>query len=162
MVISRGHARWVIVFSLIVAQLLNILPLPLWAQWGRPELVALVLIYWVIALPERVGITLAWVVGLVQDIVEGAPLGQNALALAILAYLALLLYQRLRMFTPLQQAGVIFMLVGLNQLLCNWVQTLTGTVSPNLLFLMPALISALIWPLLSEFLRLVRRYYAVS
>lgn len=162
MVAGPGNANWVIALSLIAAELLNILPLPLWAQWGRPELLALVLIYWVIAVPERVGIVVAWCVGFTQDIVEGAPLGQNALALSILAYLSLLLYQRLRMFTPLQQAGVIFMLVGLNQLLCNWVQTLTGAVTPDLLFLFPALVSALIWPLLSEFLRLLRRAYMVT
>lgn len=162
MVASRGNAHWVIALSVAIALLLNIVPLPLWAQWGRPEFVALVLLYWIIALPERVGIVIAWSVGLLQDIVEGAPLGQNALALAVLAYLALLLYQRLRMYTPLQQAGVIFVLVGLNQLLCNWVQTLTGTVSPNLLFLLPAMVSALLWPLLSEFLRLLRRAYYVS
>lgn len=162
MVVSPGNASWVIVLSLLVAELMNVFPLPLWAQWGRPEMVALVLIYWVIAVPERVGIIIAWLVGLTQDIVEGAPLGQNALALAVLAYLALLLYQRLRMYTPLQQAGVIFMLVGLNQILCNWVQTLTGAVTPDMLFLLPALVSALIWPLLSEFLRLIRRAYAVT
>ncbi len=162
MVLNRARGLWVIALTLAVALWLSVLPLPVWAQWGRPELVAMVLIYWTIAVPERVGIVIAWCVGLVQDIVEGAPPGQNALALAVLAYVALLLYQRLRMYTPMQQAGVVFVLVGLNQLLCNWVQTLTGTVSPNLLFLLPALISALLWPLLSEFLRLVRRAYHVS
>lgn len=162
MALTQSSGGWVIIVSLIVAQLLNVLPVSLWAQWGRPELVTMVLLYWIIALPERVGIGFSWMVGLVQDIVEGAPLGQNALALAIVAYLALLLYQRLRMFTPIQQAGLIFMLVGLNQLLCNWVQTLTGTVSPDMLFMLPALVSALLWPLLSEFLRLIRRAYAVS
>lgn len=162
MVSQQGHGWWVIAVTIAVALLLTVLPLPLWAQWGRPEFVAIVLLYWVIALPQRVGIIIAWSVGLVQDIVEGVPLGQNALALAVLAYVALLLYQRLRMYTPLQQAGVIFVLIGLNQLLCNWVQTLTGTVSPNLQFLLPAVVSALLWPIVAEFLRLLRRVYRVS
>ena len=122
----------------------------------------MVLIYWVIALPERVGIGIAWMTGLVQDIVEGAMLGQNALALAVLAYLGLILYQRLRMFTPMQQGGVVFVLVGLNQLLSHWVQTLAGAVSTDLLFLLPAMVSALLWPLLSAFLRMLRRTYHVS
>ncbi|MEE8057176.1 MAG: rod shape-determining protein MreD [Pseudomonadales bacterium] len=159
---SSGNGRWVIVLTLVVALWLSILPLPLWAQWVRPELVAMVLIYWVIALPERVGIGIAWLVGLIQDIVEGAMLGQNALALSVLAYLALILYQRLRMFTPVQQATVIFVLIGMNQLLCHWVQTLGGTISPNLLFLLPALVSALLWPPLSTFLRILRRAHSVN
>jgi rod shape-determining protein MreD len=162
MVMNRGNGRWVIALSLIAALWLAILPLPLWAQSGRPELVAMVLLYWVIALPERVGIGIAWLVGLIQDILEGSPLGQHAFALAVVAYLGLILYQRLRMFNPAQQASVIFVLIGINQLLCHWVQTIGGTVSPNLLFLLPALVSALMWPLLSVFLRVLRRAYYVS
>ena len=157
---SNGH--WVIALTLLMALWLAIMPLPVWAQWGRPELVAMVLVYWVIALPERVGIGIAWVVGLLQDIMQGSPLGQHAFALAVLAYVSLILYQRLRMYPPIQQAGVIFVLIGLNQLLCHWVETLTGTVSPNLLFLLPALVSALVWPLLSVFLRVLRRAYYVT
>jgi|TARA_B110000908_G_scaffold142724_1_gene171103 rod shape-determining protein MreD len=162
MVVNQGSGHWVITSTLLAAVMLSILPMPLWAQWGRPAIVAMVLIYWVIALPEHVGIGVAWTVGLLQDIVAGTPLGQNALALSVVAYLALILYQRLRMFTPVQQAVVVFVLIGLNQLLCHWIQTLTGTVSPNLLFLLPALISALLWPVLSVFLRLLRRNYYVN
>lgn len=159
---NSSNGLIVIAVTFALAILIGIFPLPVWAQWGRPVVVAMVLIYWVIALPERIGIGIAWAIGIIQDIVQGTPLGQNAFALAVMAYLSLILYQRMRMYTPLQQAGVIFVLIGLYQLFCHWVQTLTGTVSPNMLFLMPALVSALLWPLLSFFLRVVRRAYYVS
>jgi rod shape-determining protein MreD len=159
---APAQGRMVIFFTLVAALLLSILPLPLWAQWGRPEWVAMVLLYWVMALPERVGIGIAGLAGLALDIVEGAPLGQNMFALGVLTYLVLILYQRLRMYNPLQQSAVIFVLVGLNQLLCHWVQTLIGTPSPNLLFILPALVSAMIWPWLLIFLRFLRRHYYVS
>ncbi len=158
---APAQGNLVILLTFVAALLLSVMPIPLWAQWGRPEWVALVLLYWVMALPERIGIATAGAAGLTLDIVEGAPLGQNAFALGLLTYLVLILYQRLRMFTPLQQAGVIFILVGLNQLVCHWVQTLIGTPSPNLLFILPALVSALIWPWLLIFLRFLRRYYYV-
>jgi rod shape-determining protein MreD len=159
---APAQGRMVIFLSLVAALLLTIMPMPLWAQWGRPEWVAMVLLYWVMALPERVGIGIAGLTGLALDIVEGAPLGQNMFALGVLTYLVLILYQRMRMFTPLQQSAVIFVLVGLNQLLCHWVQTLIGTPSPNLLFILPALVSAMIWPWLLIFLRFLRRHYYVS
>jgi rod shape-determining protein MreD len=159
---APAQGRMVIFFTLVAALLLSILPLPLWAQWGRPEWVAMVLLYWVMALPERIGIGIAGMAGLALDIVEGAPLGQNMFALGVLTYLVLILYQRLRMYNPLQQSAVIFVLVGLNQLLCHWVQTLIGTPSPNLLFILPALVSAMIWPWLLIFLRFLRRHYYVS
>ena len=76
---NQSNGRWVIVLTLLLALWLAIVPLPMWAQWGRPELVAMVLIYWVIALPERVGIGMAWVTGLLQDIIEGSPSGSMPL-----------------------------------------------------------------------------------
>jgi rod shape-determining protein MreD len=159
---APAQGRTVIFLTLVAALLLSIMPMPLWTQWARPEWVAMVLIYWVMALPERVGIGIAGLTGLALDIVEGAPLGQNMFALGVLTYLVLILYQRLRMYNALQQSAVIFVLLGLNQLLCHWVQTMVGTPSPNLLFILPALVSAMIWPWLLIFLRFLRRHYYVS
>ena len=153
---------WVIVLSIFIALFLSIIPMPFWAQWGRPEWLAMVLVYWVIALPERVGIGVCWLSGVLLDILEGTPLGQNAFALSVIAYVSIILYQRLRMYTPWQQAGVLFILVGVHQLVSHWVQTLTGVLSPNLLFLLPALVSALLWPWLSALLRFCRRRFYVS
>jgi rod shape-determining protein MreD len=156
---QRTSGFWVVVLSILIALYLSIVPLPFWAQWGRPEWLALVLVYWVIALPEHVGIGVAWLSGLSLDIIESTPLGQNALAISVIAYVALILYQRMRMYTPWQQALVVFVLVGVHQLIGHWVQTLTGVISPNLLFLLPALVSALLWPWLSVILRFCRRYF---
>lgn len=162
MITHPMNGREVIVTTFVVALILSIVPLPVWAQWGRPEWVALVLIYWILALPERMGIGIAWLLGIALDILEGTPLGQNAFALAAIAYLVLILYQRLRMFSLWQQASVVFVLIGLYQLLGHWVQTVQGAGSSNLLFLLPAFVSALLWPAVSLLLRVLRRYYYVS
>jgi rod shape-determining protein MreD len=152
----------VIVASFLVAAVLAILPLPQWLLWGRPEWVALVLIYWCIALPHRVGIVTALVVGVGVDVLEGAVLGQNAFALAVLSLLSLLLYQRLRVFSLWQQAGIVFLMIGIHQLICQWVQNLEGAGARTLLFLLPALSSALLWPGVLHVLRQVRRHYRIS
>lgn len=158
----QANGRPIIFATLAIALWLSIIPLPDWARWARPEWVAMVLIYWVIALPHRIGIGSAFVTGLVLDLVEGSPLGENAFALSIIAYLGLILYQRMRMYAGWQQAGIVFVLVGLNQLLCHWVQTLTTKVTPTMLFLLPALVSALLWPTIMLLLRKVRRQFAVT
>ena len=162
MVDPKANGRGIIAATLVIAILLSVIPLPEWARWARPEWVAMVLIYWVIALPHRIGIGSAFVTGLVLDVVEGSPLGENAFALAIVAYLALILYQRLRMYAFWQQSGIVFVLIGLNQLLCHWVQTLTAKVAPTMLFLLPALVSALLWPTVMLTLRRIRRQFAVT
>ena len=89
MVTQGPHAYWVILSSFFVALVLAVLPLPDWLQWGRPEWTALALIYWVIALPHRVGLVTALLLGVAVDALEGATLGQNALALTAVAALSL-------------------------------------------------------------------------
>ena len=122
----------------------------------------MVLIYWAMALPYRVGIGSAWAAGLVLDVLEGSTLGVNALALVVVAYVALSLHLRMRMFSTLKQSGLVLALVGLNLMLCNWLQIVTGqTVSSNLMFLMAAVTSAVIWPSLFQLLRQIRRSFDV-
>ena len=162
MVDRDGHAYGVILLTFLAAYVLAVLPLTPWLQWVRPEWLALTLIYWSIALPHRVGIFTGVVLGLGLDILKGAVLGQNAFALVVVALLSLILYQRLRVYSLWQQAGVVFILVGINQLICQWVQNLEGLSVLPRLFLLPACTSALLWPFVLHTLRALRRYYQVS
>jgi rod shape-determining protein MreD len=159
---DRPHSIWVIFLSFFLAYLLAIVPFPEWAMNYRPEWVPIVLIYWTMALPYRFGIGSAFAAGLVLDVLEGSTLGVNALALVIVAYVALSLHQRMRMFSSVQQSGLVLVLVGLNLMLCNWLQIMTDqSVSSNLMFLMAALTSAVIWPSLFQLLRQIRRSFDV-
>ena len=157
-----SHGYWLIVTSFLVAFVLAVLPLPQWLMWARPEWVALVLIYWAIALPHRVGILTALILGFMLDSLEGAVLGQNAFSLVVVALLCQTLYQRLRVFSVLQQAGTVFVVIGINQLVCQWVQNLEGVGSPSMLFLLSAVSSALLWPVVLHVLRRLRRHYWVT
>lgn len=162
MVDREGRGYGVIVLTFLVAYVLAVISLPPWLQWARPEWVALTLIYWCIALPQRVGITTGLVLGVGLDVLEGSVLGQHAFALVVVALLSLILYQRLRVYSLWQQAGVVFMLVGINQLICQWVQNVEGVSALPRLFLLPAFSSALLWPLVLHILRGLRRHYRVS
>ena len=100
--------------------------------------------------------------GIGLDVLEGAVIGQNAFALVVVSLLSLLLYQRLRVYSLSQQAGVVFVLIGINQLVCQWVLNLEGAGARSLLFLLPAFSSALLWPVVLQVLRGLRRYYRVT
>ena len=162
MVGREQHGVWVIGLTFLAAFLLAVIPLPQWLLWARPEWLALVLIYWTIALPHRVGLFTGLIVGVLLDSIEGAVFGQNAFSLMMVAMLSLVLYQRLRVFNVLQQAGTVFILVGINQLICQWVQNLQGRGVDSLLFLLPAFSSALMWPVVLHVLRSLRRQHRVS
>lgn len=159
---KKTHATWVIVLSLLIAYLLAVVPLPVWAMNYRPEWIPMVMIYWVMALPYRIGIGWAFFIGLFLDVLEGSILGLNAMALVIVAYVTLSLHLRLRMFSTVQQAGLVLALVGLNLMICHWLQIVTGqTVASNMMFLMAALTSAVIWPSIFQLMRQTRRSFDV-
>ena len=103
--------------TLFVAFMLTIMPLPEWMVEFRPDWVTLVLIYWAMALPTRMGVTIAWVTGLILDVSHGAILGQHALGLMLVIYIVHIQHQRLRVVSLVQQAIVIFFLLLLKQLI---------------------------------------------
>ncbi len=159
---GKAHSIGVIFLSFFIACLLAIVPFPDWAMNYRPEWVPMVVMYWAMALPHRVGIGSAWLVGLLLDVLEGSTLGVNAISLVVLAYVTLSLHLRMRMFSTLQQSGLVLALAGLNLILCNWLQIVTGqSVPSNLMFLLAALTSAVIWPSLFQLLRQIRRSFNV-
>ena len=131
--------------SFYIAYLLAVVPMPDWAAPYRPEWVAMVLIYWIITLPGRMGIGCAWLAGLLLDILEGGVLGLNALVLTAMAYLALTLQRRLRGFSHVQLGLLLLLLCG-GLLLGRWLGTLNGHIAPGgPLFPVAALSSTVVW-----------------
>lgn len=159
---QEQQGYWVILATFVLAYIFAVTPLPGWLAGARPEWLALTLVYWVIAVPHRVGVLTGLILGVLLDILEGAVLGQNALSLAVLAFLSATLYQRMRVYNLWQQAAMVFLLIGINQLICQWIQNLQGVTVQSLLFLLPAFTSALVWPVILHVLRALRRYYRVT
>jgi len=162
MVGPRSRNLWVIWVSFALALLLSVAPMPAFMETGRPLWLALFLTAWTLALPHRVGMTTAWVLGLAADVLYGSLLGQNALILTFITFLVLSLHQRLRLFPMWQQSLVLLVVFGLAQLVQLWLNALTGNRPPTLLFILPALVSALLWPWVYGALRLIRQRLSVN
>lgn len=153
----------VILPTLAVALMLVMLPLPEWAQPFRPDWVTLVLIYWVMAMPEFVGVVMAWIFGLLLDVTQGTILGQHAFGLVVVVWIVQLFYLRIRVASLLQQALVIFALLTLKLLLTIWVNGLVGLATASALsYILPLFTGALIWPWLFIVLRDIRRRYTLT
>ena len=150
-----------ILVSIMVAMMLTIMPLPDVLQHLRPEWAALVLMYWSMALPERIGMGVAFIVGLLLDVLSGSLLGQHALCMTIIIFLITNLYQRIRIFPLWQQAIIIWMLLNLYQLLLLWFDGITGQASKGLQFWLPPISGMILWPWIFILLRHLRRYYKV-
>ncbi len=158
---SKSHNRGLISLLFIFALLVSIYPLPLEYRWYRPELLTLLLIYWVLAMPQQFGPLLWFGVGLVQDVVTGSMLGQHAVGTVIIGYLCVLSYQRIRNYSLWQQACWVFVVCGIAGLLYQWTNSLRGVSSAGLMFLTPVLISALSWPLFVFVLDQVRKRFRI-
>lgn len=159
---QKSAGTGVILVTLMLAAWLEVLPLPDMLVYLRPEWLALTLVYWVIALPHRIGVFWGFGTGLFMDVLVGAVLGQHALAFAVIAWVSALVHKRMRVFPPPQQSLVVFMLVGA-AVLINWlVQDALGRahLAPWLM-LLSAVTSALLWRPVYGVLRWVRRRFLV-
>lgn len=148
--------------SFVIAILLAVMPLPSWATDFRPDWVGLVLIYWCMAAPERVGVGTGWVVGLIMDVMYGSLLGLNAIGKSVAAFLTIKLHLKLRMFPRWQQAVAVMALLLLNQLLVLWVRGMLGKAPASISYWTPSVVGMVIWPWLFVILRDVRRRFKVA
>jgi rod shape-determining protein MreD len=133
-------------FTFLVALLLEILPFPTWAVWFKPNWAELVLIFWILLLPYRIGITLAFLLGLVMDLLMGTLLGQHAAAFVVIAYFILRFHVRIQLFPLWQQSAMIFIMLLLCQTFFSWINGLLGGFRADAWFWLPALTSAILWP----------------
>ena len=101
---SRTRNAWLLPVSLLAALVLGLLPLPVWLQPFRPNWLALVLVYWLIEAPDRVGLGIAFLMGLAVDITFGSLLGEHALRLVTMAFIVQRFRAQLRFFPVSQQA----------------------------------------------------------
>ncbi|MCW9047917.1 MAG: rod shape-determining protein MreD [Gammaproteobacteria bacterium] len=152
----------IVIPTLIIALMLGMWPLPDWLEYARPEWVVLVLMYWALAMPERIGVTMAWVVGLLLDVTQGAIIGQHALGLVLVVFVISTQYQRIRVFSLAQQALVVMLLLLVKQVMVLWVSGIVGQAPDIGLYFLPALTGAILWPWLFIVLRDLRRRFTVS
>jgi rod shape-determining protein MreD len=82
---ARREPRWAVRFTMLLALILQALPLPTWLEAVRPSFVGIVVIYWGIYAPHAGGIFAPWLAGLALDVFKGEVLGQNALAIALVS-----------------------------------------------------------------------------
>ncbi len=159
---NETAVRLAVLASLLGGMVLRIMPLPRELFVYNPDWVLLFLIYWALAIPERVGVGYAWCTGLLGDALTGRMLGQHALAYSVVVYISVKLHSRLRSYPLYQQGLVIFLLLLVNQLLVFWTQNGKAAGTIGLVYWLPSLVGALVWPVVFLTLRSVRRRYHIA
>ena len=140
--------------SLLFALLLNaLLSTAVWgrAAWG-PDLLSLVLVFWVMHQPMRIGVGVGFVFGLVMDVQQGALLGQHALAYTALAFLAVTMHRRLLLFDVFTQAVQLLPVLVVSKLLQLLVRMVSGSSFPGWALFLGPLLEGVLWPLMTVLL----------
>jgi rod shape-determining protein MreD len=140
----------------------SIMPLPLSVDAFRPDWVLVVLLYWCLALPARVNVISAGVMGFILDVLLGSTLGVHAGAMAISVYIVAGNFQKIRNFSVWQQALIVGVLSALYHLIVFWLQRfLTDAVFlPSYLY--PVLTTIILWPWVFLLLRKIRRNFRIK
>jgi rod shape-determining protein MreD len=144
--LARREPRWAVTFTVLLALIAQVIPLPDWLPDIRPSFIALVIIYWSIYAPHAGGIFAPWLAGISLDVFKGEVLGQNALAIALLAYITMSLHQRLRNQTLVQQSLFVFLMLAVNEVVVWGIEGWSGhTVASAWRWIEP-MIGAMLWP----------------
>ncbi|OGB27624.1 MAG: rod shape-determining protein MreD [Burkholderiales bacterium RIFCSPLOWO2_02_FULL_57_36] len=139
-----------IALSLIVAFLMNLLP---WGGWiGVPDFLALVLVFWSIHQPRKVGIGVAFMMGLLMDVHNASLLGQNALAYTLLSYFAIMIHRRVLWFPVGTQALHVLPLLWVMQVVQLVIQVIVNQKFPGWFYFIEGLVAAALWPVVSSIL----------
>lgn len=136
-----------IVASLAAAFLFNLLP---WGHWDAvPDMVALVLVFWSIHQPRKVGIGIAFVMGLLMDVHDATLLGENALSYTLLSYFAIMIHRRVLWFPVLTQALHVLPLMLVMQSVQLMVRLAVTGSFPGWFYFSESLLSAALWPIVT-------------
>lgn len=136
-----------IYFSLLVGFLLYLLP---WAGFGlmlRPDFIFLVLVYWLIRAPHLCNIGTAWMMGMLVDLAGGDLFGQHALAYVLAAFFAVSYQRRATLFNRWQQAGYVFMLLLVSQIVLLVLKLFGGADLPGWTYFLSSVVGILLWQL---------------
>ena len=146
-----------IVFTLIAALIVNMLPWSGWLLAIKPDFVALVMLYWCIQQPRKVGFTAACLMGLMMDVADGSLFGQHALAYSVLAFAGIVLHRRVLMFTMRDQILHVIPLLLLNDLIVLAIRKIAGTEFPGFSYFVGSFIAGALWPVICFLLKLPQR-----
>jgi len=141
----RARSPWIMPLSLLAALLLTLLPMPPALQPLRPYWLALVFAYWVMEDPDRVGLGLAFVIGVIADLVVGTLLGEQALRLVVITFILQRFRARLRFFPMSQQALAIGALLLNDRIVALAIRMTLGEPALASLAWFSPLIGMLLW-----------------
>ena len=155
MIMQRSfHTHWAVWLTVLLAFMLDIMPLHHTISIGRPVWIVLIMVYWILIAPDHFNLGFAFIIGILLDVITATHFGVHSIILVSIAFFVSSQSHRLRLFPWAQQMFVLMLITIAYQLSIIWCQIyLFHNDTPLLLGLVPALSNALIWPYVVKWLR---------
>lgn len=154
----RFILQWATILSFfIVALVLELAPWPVGFQAFKPAWLLLVLLYWVLAIPNRVSIGWAFILGVIWDLVLGSILGIHALVLSFAIYFMAKYHLLLRNLSLWFQSLLVILFVFAVRLLIFLVEFSLHGAFFNWQEIFGAIASGILWPWVFLLMRTARR-----
>lgn len=151
------RALTVMLISFFIAALFSLGVVPASIHGFSIDWLVIILIYWALVAPEKVGVFFAWIIGLLLDIFQFSIIGMHAIALLLIIYLVTKFYLRIRLFNIFQQAGLVFFLLLLYHTAVFWIGSTLGVISVGIFPWKTIIASTVCWPIICYILELASR-----
>ena len=153
----------VIWLTLLIGLCIQIIPWSTEYNIFKPHLLMLIMAYWLIALPHRIGMGMAFLLGIVLDLFSGSLLGIHAFILSCIAYLLMFKFQLIRNLALWQQSIIIFAVsLCYNSLVFLFQVSIYHIITISPLILVSSIVDGILWIVIYLFLRLIRRSFAIN
>jgi rod shape-determining protein MreD len=139
-------SRTRLLLTALVALILTVLPLPPLLDVVRPAFLVLTVLYWSVNAPRTGGLAIGFFAGLALDVFQGPVLGEHALALSLVTYIAVREHQRIRSKPVIQQALIVFAALVVYEVVLFMIDGWTGHPITSPLRWVHTVTGALIWP----------------
>ena len=141
----------------VVALVMELAPWPAGFQAFKPSWLILVLLSWTLALPDRVSIGWAFLLGVLWDIVLGSILGVHALVLSVAFYFVSKYYLMLRNLSLWFQSLLVLLFVFAIRVAIFLVEFSLHDAFFNWQEIFGAIASGVLWPWVFLLMRTARR-----
>ncbi|MFO1321002.1 MAG: rod shape-determining protein MreD [Burkholderiales bacterium] len=146
-----------IAITMLIALLLDLIPLPGWLASAAPDFVGLIILYWAVFQAHRVGLWPAWILGLLMDVADASLFGQHAMAYCAVAFAGIFLNRRIRMFPMSYQIAHVLAILTGQQAIQLLIRLIAKAEPPDMLYFVSSLTGAALWPAVVALLMLPLR-----
>ena len=156
------RSYFIVYSSFFIALVFSTFPLPIFLNILRPELVLMVLFYWTLALPDKIGSFHALFVGLILDLLLGSTIGLHALLLPFFSYFVAINYQKIRCFSLAKMTILVGFTVFINKLALYLIASTQHDIVLHLYYFFGVIVSMILWPWFFILMRVIREKFKVS